>query len=672
MEFRIRPLRLFSLTLLLSIVLTGVSSAQDDSLLFRPDVERVFVAAMRHFSGARFDSAAAQFVRCMRDFPYNHRTTGAMVMAGKAYYRLGNYRESVRLLKNFLDLYPKSTYLPDAHYTLGLDYFRMLRYEDAASELSIAFETAPDDLTRDRSLRLLDELAMNYLSLADLQLLLPSAASDAVKVTLTIHLAERIYRSGDVKSAQDLLQPIAMLPPSTPNVNRAIELLQRIQFSGSIKIGAVLPLMLKAQQATMRELGVDLLDGMRMAVEEYNQVNLPKVNLEVRDSERDPGIAARTVTELCSDDGVVAILGPVFSNEAFACAGIASAKGVPLLTPTATANGIASIGPYVFQLNPDFEVRGRTMARYAFSRGSRRFAVLSPADVIPKSMADAFVDEVAKLGGELIDLQWYATGATDLRVQLSTMRQRALDKGEPYVVNFASRLSYEDLRKILMTGVEAHVVDSLVEWGSSIPVQDLWGKDGKKIADSLMIPTERAVIKYDSLGLAVTNIDDIFLPITSSAEIGIVSSQLKYFNFRTRLLGTGEWNDPAELDQNRQYTNGVIFSFDSHVDEKDKEYQLFVGRYQRTMNRKPNITVLIGYDATKLLLDQIAKGSSRRNDLAVALSNINRVKGWHTTFSIGASRVNTALSLLEFKNRTVRKVAEIDLIEEQPQDTIQP
>src|SRR3990172_509236 len=231
MEFRIRPLRLFSLTLLLSIVLTGVSSAQDDSLLFRPDVERVFVAAMRHFSGARFDSAAAQFVRCMRDFPYNHRTTGAMVMAGKAYYRLGNYRESVRLLKNFLDLYPKSRYLQDAHYTLGLDYFRMLRYEDAASELSIAFETAPDDLTRDRSLRLLDELAMNYLSLADLQLLLPSAASDAVKVTLTIHLAERIYRSGDVKSAQDLLQPIAMLPPSTPNVNRAIELLQRIQRS---------------------------------------------------------------------------------------------------------------------------------------------------------------------------------------------------------------------------------------------------------------------------------------------------------------------------------------------------------------------------------------------------------------------------------------------------------
>ena len=669
MELGIKP-SFFSLFLI--ILLTGALSAQEDSLVFRPDVERVFVVAMKSFGDAQFDSAAAMFVRCVKEYPYNHRTTGAHIMAGKSYYRLGNYRESVRLLKNFLDLYPASRYLPDAHYTLGLDYFRMLRYEDAASEFSVAYETAGDAVTRDRSIQLLNELAVNYMSVAELQLLLGSTTSDAVKAVLTLHLAERIFRTGDVKSAQDILAPIALLPPSTPYVDKAIDLLQRIQVSGTIKIGALLPLMLKSQQASMRELGVDLLDGMKMAVEEYNRVNLPRVTLEVRDSERDPGVAARTVTELCSDDGVVAIFGPVFSNEAFACAGIASAKGVPLLTPTATANGIASIGSYVFQLNPDFDVRGRAMARFAFSGGSRRFAVLSPVDQIPKSMADAFVDEIGKLGGELVDIQWYQAGATDLRMQISTMRQRAMDKTEPYVINFASRLSFDDLKKILMTGVEPHVVDSLVEWGASVPVKELWGEEGKHIADSLLIPTERAVIKYDSLALAVENIDDIFLPIASPDEIGIVSSQLQYFNFRTRFLGTGEWYDLADLDQNRQYTNGVVFSNDTFVDENNKDYQLFVGRYQQMMNKKPNATALIGYDAAKLLLDQIARGSARRNDLAVALSNIKGVKGWHTTFTIGRSRVNTALSLLQFRDRSVRKIGDIDLPDEHPQEEIQP
>src|SRR3972149_3150326 len=87
---------------------------------------------------------------------------------------------------------------------------------------------------------------------------------------------------------------------------------------------------------------------------------------------------------------------------------------------------------------------------------------------------------------------------------------------------------------------------------------------------------------------------------------------------------------------------------------------------------RSNATALIGYDAAKLLLDQIAKGSSRRNELAVALTKIKGVKGQHTTFTIGSSRVNTSLTLLQFKNRSVRKIGEIDLPDEQPQEEIQP
>ena len=53
-------------------------------------------------------------------------------MGAKAFYELKDYRESIRFLKNLIDLYPQSTYIDDAHYTLALDYFRTGRYEDAA------------------------------------------------------------------------------------------------------------------------------------------------------------------------------------------------------------------------------------------------------------------------------------------------------------------------------------------------------------------------------------------------------------------------------------------------------------------------------------------------------------------------------------------------------------
>lgn len=667
--------RLAFLVFLMSAFLTGPSEiraqlTRQDSLSFRPDVEKIFVDAMKHFTAERYDSAAGLFMRCLREFPFHHRTTGAYIMGGKAYYRLGNYRESVRILKNFIDLHPESGYIPDAHYTLGLNFFRMLRSDDAAEELILAHQLTGDPLVRSRSERLLDDLAGEVLTIADLQLLLGNGLPENLRVLLSVRLAERLYRSGDIKSAQEMLLPVSALPPGIPYVDRAVELLRRVQGSGILKVGVILPLMMKSAQAAQRELGTEIYDGIKLAAEEYNQVYLPKVTLEVRDSERDPGVAARVLTELCADESVVAIVGPVFSNEAFAGAGIANARGVPLLTPTATANGIASVGPYVFQLNPDLDVRGRVMARYAYEQGARRFAVLSPVEPIPKSMADAFVDEVARLGGEIIDQQWYLRGSTDLRMQLSTMRRRALDKSEPMVVNFASSLGYEHIKSLLMLGVESDILDSLMEWGAVVPVEDLLGPEGKQLTDSLGIPTERAIINYDSLGLPVRNIDAIFLPIASSDEIGIVTSQLRYFNFQADLLGTGEWNDLAVLDMNREYASGVVFSYDSAINESDPNYRAFTARFQKLFSRRPSINALYGYDAMKLLLDLIARGTGTRNDIAAAMTGIRRAPGWHTSYSIDARRVNTFLTLFQYRDRSIRRIGEIDLLE--PEEELTP
>lgn len=659
------PSRWCFLVLLAAASLSSRVSAQADSLSFRPDVERVFVEAMRHFQASRFDSAAVKFTRCIRDFPYNHRTTGAYIMAGKTFYRIGNYRESVRLLKNFLDLHPESGYAADAHYTLGLDYYQMLRYEDASAELVAAFQLSKDTTLRSRSERLLDQIATSHLSVGQIQLLLANGTEEQLKALLTLRLAEKVYRSGDIKAAQDFLKPLLSFSPSIRYVDDAIALLRLIEEGGVLKIGLMLPLMLESPQPGVRDLGVDLMDGMKMAAEEYNQQYLPKISLEIRDTGRDPSAAARYVTELCNDENIRAIVGPAFSNEAFAAAGIANARGVPLLTPTATANGIASIGSYVFQLNPDFETRGRAMARYAFSNGARRFAVLSPVEQIPKAMADAFIDEATKLGGELIDVQWYQAGATDLRIQLSTMRQRAMEKTEHYVVNFSSKIGYGEMKKILMTGVHPRFLDSLVERGASISVDTLFDMvDGKKLADSLGILTERVHLKYDSLALPVYNIDALFLPIASAEEIGIVSSQIRYFNFRADLFGNGEWNDPALLDQNRQYTDGILFAADTFLQENDPVYRLFVTRYEKLFNKKPTVNSLYGYDALKLLLETLTKGALHRNDIAAALAKTRGFAGMHSRISIGPNRVNSFLTVLQFKNRAVRKVGEIDLAAE--------
>jgi len=648
-------------------LLCGWSSArartevQQDSIVFRGDIERLFVEAMNFFTSQRYDTAASLFSDILKEYPRNHRSTGASIMGAKAYYHTGNFRESIRLLKDLMDVYPESQYVDDAHYTLGLDYYRLGRFEDAAGEFLVAHQITRRPKLLTISGRMLEMLATNQLTIAELQMLLPEATINETKALLNYSVAQKIFQTGDVKNAEAILHSVTSLPASTKYVTEAEQLLTRIQKGGVLKVGVVLPLMLKAGPGAPKA-GLETLEGIQQAADEYNLQSVPKVNLEVRDTEGDPSISSRTVADLCSDDAVVAVVGPMSSEDVFAAAGVANAKGVPLLTPTATRNGIAAVGPYVFQLNPDFDVRGRAMARYAFEqRGARRFAVLASQGSVGEPLANAFMDEVKKLGGELVDLEWYFPGSTDMRPQLLAMRKKALEKSEVEIVDFAAHMKEEALINMQRWGVPSQILDSLVERNLTAPVTFLFGKNGKQIADSLGIPTVLVPPKFDSLAIPVDNIDAMFVPIATSDEIGVVTSQIKYYNFQTLLLGTEDWNELSELDENRQYSDGAIFTTDTYVNPDDPAYKSFSARFQKAHGKKPTKNTLLGYDAMGLLLQTIKEGAIRRNDIAAALPSVERYPGLHSTISLTQSRVNSYLTVLQFKNRTITKIGEIDL-----------
>lgn len=637
------------------------ASAQQDSIVFRGDVEREFVEAMKSFTSQRYDTAASLFSKILRDYPRSHRSTGASIMAAKSYYHLASYRESIKLLKDLTDLYPESQYVDDAHYTLGLDFYRLGRYEDAAGEFLVARQITRRPRLVTSSERMLEMLAATQLTVAELQMMLPEATISVTKALINYSIAAKIIRTGDAKNAESILHAVMALPPDTKYVLEAGQLLAKIQKGGVVKVGVALPLLLKAAPGAPKA-GLEMLEGIQQAVDEYNLDAAPKVNLQIRDTEGDPGITSRSVSDLCSDDSVVAIVGPMSSEDVFAAAGVANAHGVPLLTPTATRNGIAAVGPFIFQVNPDFETRGRAMARYAYDqRGARRFGVLASQGSVGEPLANAFIDEVKKLGGELVDVEWYFPGSTDMRPQLLAMRKVALAKSEMEIVDFAARMKQDALSNMERWGVPSQTLDSLVERGASAPVTFLFGKNGKQIADSLGIPTFIIPPKYDSLANPVDNIDALFVPIATSDEIGIVISQIKYYNFQTLLLGTEDWNELSELDENRQYTDGTIFTTDTYTNTESPAYKSFSSKYQKAHGKKPAKNTLLGYDTMGMLLQAIKMGATQRNLIAAALPVLKGYAGLHSTISFTEKRVNSFLTVLQFKNRTISKIGEIDL-----------
>ncbi len=639
----------------------ATASIQQDSILFRKDVEKDFVNAMKNYTSSRFDTASALFSRILKEYPRSHRSTGAAIMGAKAYYQLGNYRESIKLLKDLMDVYPESQYVDDAHYTLGLDYYRLGRYEDAAGEFLVARQMTRRPKLTAISERMLEILASSQLTIAELQMMVPVATINVTKALLNYSIADKIFQTGDVKNAEVILRTVTALPPDTKYVAEAVQLLARIEKGGVLKIGVALPLMLKAGPGASKA-GLETLEGVQQAVDEYNLESIPKINLEIRDTEGDPSVTSRTISDLCSIDAVVAIVGPMSSEDVFAAAGVANARGVPLITPSATRNGIAAVGPFIFQANPDFETRGRAMARYAYEqRGARRFAVLASQGSVGAPLADAFVDEVKKLGGELVDMEWYFPGSTDMRPQLLAMRKTALEKSEVAVVDFAARMKEAALVSMERWGVPSQILDSLVERNASAPVTFLFGKNGKQIADSLGIPTVIVPPKFDSLAIPVDNIDALFVPIATSDEIGVVASQIKYYNFQTMLLGTEDWDELPELDENRQYTDGAIFSTDTYTNTESQAFKSFNAKYQKAHGKKPGKNTLLGYDTIELLLQTVKKGATIRNDLAAALPGLKGYPGLHSTVSFTDRRVNSFLTILQFRNRTISKIGEVDL-----------
>ena len=447
----------FSLMVVLGFVMISSASAApavEDSVVYKPAVERSFQEAMSLFQGTRYAEARALFEQIVNLPGTNHRTSAAYLMAAKSRYHQGEYAASVVLLNSFLQRFERSEYLDDAQYTLALDYYQLEQYRDAAQEFLNVRQTSPDPVLAARGVKMLGIVAEENLGMDEVRELLARANQTETKALLTVRLAQKVLRTGDARGTRDLLNTILGLPSTIASVTEAHALMKTIDQSGVVRIGVVLPLTAKSDQSVVHGVGEELLDGIRLATDEYNAESMPKVNLEVRDSERDAGVAARQVSELSADSQILSILGPVFSNEVLAAAEIANRRGAPLLTPTATATGIASIGRYVFQANPDFLTRGRAVAQYAWlARGAHRFAVLAASDSADRATTESFIQEVLDLGGQIVDVEYYTPGQTDLRDELTALRQRGLELTEPIVISFSARTRPVDLKKMASWGV---------------------------------------------------------------------------------------------------------------------------------------------------------------------------------------------------------------------------
>lgn len=652
---------IFSL-LVISLLVIGIDAhAQDRRVVQSDRAEEYFRSGITAYRDQNYQTALRFFENILDIGDITQRTTAAYIMSAKSMIEIGQNREAARRLQRFIDRFPRSLYLDDAYFTLGVALMRERRYEDALFNFLRVVEYTDKPELQDNAERYLARIINDHITLQELQEISDETRREFAKGYLALVLSQKYIERGSVATARSILENAVDEYTRHPLIGELRLLLENVEKGITRKIGLILPMFENQPDEPLRTLGMELFEGIRFAVDEHNRESDVQLFLDVRDSRRQPSVAARHVQELVNDNEVVAILGPVFSDEAFATAGVANARGIPIITPTATANHIADIGRYVFQTNPDYRTRGRAMARYAVEHlGYSTLAVLAPTDSHGQDIAEGFIEEVNELDGAYIAVsEWYRTGETNFGQQFYNIRKRGLQDSLHLYISFSGNIERSDVMKLASQGVELALLDSLMENESAVPVVELLGRDGPRIADSLGINVVVGDLYADSLHVPVESIDAIYLPITTKDDMGITSAQIAYHNVKTQLLGSGEWNNILALEENRRYVEGVYFTADSFWDTDDSTFIKFFDAFREQMNSRPTRNTLMGYDTMKLISMLIQEGAMTRDDLAEALSSGIFYRGIHSPIVMGRNRVNAAKNVLRYMAGEIIKVDEI-------------
>ncbi|HLX13550.1 MAG TPA: ABC transporter substrate-binding protein, partial [Bacteroidota bacterium] len=230
--------------------------------------------------------------------------------------------------------------------------------------------------------------------------------------------------------------------------------------------------------------------------------------------------------------------------------------------------------------------------------------------------------------------------------------------GEPKLV-FSGKIRKADADLLVSHGLSARRIDSLRAAKASVNIFSLFGPFAHDIVDSLKMNVSYGDHPANELNEPVTNFDAIFVPIAEQEEIGVVTSQLAYFNIKSPILGNALWYAPSQLEANKQYTDGLTFCSDTFIDDADPRVKSFGTGFIAEAKRSPSKYSMFGYDAMDLLLKAIESGSTTRESIAKTISAMHTFKGLHTTIEFDEHRTNVLFSILKYHANLITKIGEV-------------
>lgn len=421
-------------------------------------------------------------------------------------------------------------------------------------------------------------------------------------------------------------------------------------YSQTMKIGVALPLFRDTTDESMKALGNDILNGIKFAFSEFKPPPNTDIILEFKDTKRDINNTVNIFKQFAANDTVQCVLGPVFSSELAEVADIASSEKIPIISPTATGDELASGHDYVFQLNPSYEVRGKLMADYLMKvLGMHRFVIMAE-ESYGKNFMYSFINEVDKQGGKTLLTKTYSRDTKDIDEITSEISSLITDND--LFINL-NNLNVNQRLKLESAGVRSGLIDSLLSLKKDVSIYYLLGDNALKIIDTMSL--KPYPLKGSTDNVIEGYIDAIYIPISNSSEIGMILPELYSINHDLFIAGTGDWNSEGSikmLDANKKYIKHLIFESEYFLDNQSTQVLDLKSRLDTKYTLNKNF--LFGYDAMKLLLSVIAQGNKTRRQINDALEKVKSFDAIKSKISLDYNRVNSELNILSYDGKLIR------------------
>lgn len=418
--------------------------------------------ARRLFGQRMYAEAADKAQEMLAKHPGSSLAPEAILLTAECRYHQGNLELALENAQKLAQQYPASDRVARARKLMGDIHLSRKDYIKAGQQYLEGLAAAKGQEDQELCSLPLSALIEENLLKEEIRVLYRKYPQSEMAPALGLKLARMELDAKNQDEARKIFHELVKKYPQSPEAEQAQSYLTMISEKKEIKttlepprIGLLVPLTGK-----YGEYGSAVREGVEMAISEYNLKASAKVSLFVEDTRGDMVDAVRCSDRLIDSLKVMGIIGEVLSGPTVAAAGVANTRKIPLLSPTAMEERIASIGPYIFQLSQSTSWQGASLATYAVKKlGFNSLAVLYPNESSAEATANAFKEQAIREGAKVAAILAYEPGTTDFKEpieKLKAFKIQAIFLPAPPadIVMIAPQLAYNQL-KVQLLGHEA-------------------------------------------------------------------------------------------------------------------------------------------------------------------------------------------------------------------------